>query len=95
MFEGLVHASLTCFTERDSVLRLAQNIIIPTATEALVRLIVPRLFTRKLGLMSTFAPLKNKYLVVANAIVQPQGSTTMGRILNIGRHPADYARERR
>jgi hypothetical protein len=87
MFEGLVHASLTCFTERDSVLRLAQNIIIPAATEALVRLVVPRLFMRKLGLMSTFAPLKNKYLVVANAIVQPQGSTTMGRILNIGQTP--------
>jgi hypothetical protein len=44
MFEGLVHAALTCFTERDSVLRLAQNIIIPAATEALVRLVVPRLF---------------------------------------------------
>jgi hypothetical protein len=37
--------------------------------------------------MSTFAPLKNKYLVVANAIVQPQRSTTMGRILNIGQTP--------
>jgi hypothetical protein len=60
MFEGLVHASLTCFTQRDSVLRLAQNIIIPATTEALVKLIVPRLCKRKLGLMSTFAPLKNK-----------------------------------
>jgi hypothetical protein len=87
MFEGLVRASLTCFTERDAVLRLAQNIIIPAATEALVRLVVPHLFKQKLGLMSTFAPLKNKYLVVANAIIQPQGARTIGRVLNIGQTP--------
>jgi hypothetical protein len=87
MFEGLVHAALTCFTQRDSVLRLTQNIIIPAATEALVRLVVPRLFKQKLGLMSTFAPLKNKYLVVAKAIIQPQGATTLGRVLNIGQKP--------
>jgi hypothetical protein len=87
MFEGLMRASLTCFTERDAVLRLAQNIIIPAATEALVRLVVPHLFKQKLGLMSTFAPLKNKYLVVANAIIQPQGARTIGRVLNIGQTP--------
>jgi hypothetical protein len=37
--------------------------------------------------MSTFAPSKNKYLVVANAIIQPQGSTILGRVLNIGQTP--------
>jgi hypothetical protein len=47
MFDGLVHAALTCFTERDSVLRLAQNINIPAEIEALVRLVVPRLYRRK------------------------------------------------
>jgi hypothetical protein len=87
MFEGLVRASLTRFNERDAVLRLAQNIIIPAATEAIVRLVVPHLFKQKLGLMSTFAPLKNKYLVVANAIIQPQGARTIGRVLNIGQTP--------
>jgi hypothetical protein len=87
MFEGLVRASLTRFNERDVVLRLAQNIIIPAATEAIVRLVVPHLFKQKLGLMSTFAPLKNKYLVVANAIIQPQGARTIGRVLNIGQTP--------
>jgi hypothetical protein len=34
--------------------------------------------------MSTFAPLKSKYLVVANALVQPKEAFTMGRILKIG-----------
>jgi hypothetical protein len=87
MFDGLVHAALTCFAQRDAVLRLTQNVIIPAATEALVRLAVPYLHRHKLGLMSTFAPLKNKYLVVANALVQPKGSFTIGRILNIGQTP--------
>jgi hypothetical protein len=87
MFEGLVHAALMCFTQHDSILRLTQNIIIPAAMEALVRLVVPQLFKQKLGLMSIFAPLKNKYLVVANAIIQPQGATTLGRVLNIGQTP--------
>jgi hypothetical protein len=38
MFDGLVHAALTCFTQRESVLRVAQNVIIPAATEALAGL---------------------------------------------------------
>jgi hypothetical protein len=87
MFDGLVHAVLTCFTQREAVLRLTQNVIIPAATEALVRLAVRYLHRHKLGLMYTFAPLKNKFLVVANALVQPKGPFTIGRILNIGQTP--------
>jgi hypothetical protein len=75
------------FTQREAVLRLTQKVIIPAATEALVRLAVPYSHRQKLGLMSTFAPLKNKYLVVANALVQPKGPFTIGRILNIGQTP--------
>jgi hypothetical protein len=50
MFDGLVHAALTCFAQRDAVLRLTQNVIIPAATEALVRLAVPYLHRHKLRL---------------------------------------------
>jgi hypothetical protein len=38
----------------------------------------------KLGLVETFPQLKNKFLVVANAVVHPKGSYTIGRILNTG-----------
>jgi hypothetical protein len=84
LFDGLVRAALTRFSDRDSVLRLAQDLIIPAATEVLVKLMVPQRHRRKLGLMETFSPLKNKFLVVANAIVKPNGNYTIGRILNVG-----------
>jgi hypothetical protein len=84
LFDGLVRAALTRFSDRDSVLRLAQDLIIPAATEVLVKLMVPQRHRRKVGLMETFSPLKNKFLVVANAIVKPKGNYTIGRILNIG-----------
>jgi hypothetical protein len=84
LFDGLVCAALTRFSDRDSVLRLAQDLIIPPATEVLVKLMVPQRHRRKVGLMETFSPLKNKFLVVANAIVKPKGNYTIGRILNIG-----------
>jgi hypothetical protein len=84
LFDGLVCAALTRFSDRDSVLRLAQDLIIPPATEVLVKLMVPQRHRRKVGLMETFSPLKNKFLVVANAIVKPKDNYTVGRILNIG-----------
>jgi hypothetical protein len=84
LFDGLVRAALTRFSDRDSVLRLAQDLIIPAATEVLVKLMVPQRHRRKLGLMEKFSPLKNKFLVVTNAIVKPKGNHTIGRILNIG-----------
>jgi hypothetical protein len=42
LFDGLVRAALTRFSDRDSVLRLAQDPIIPAATEVLVKLMVPQ-----------------------------------------------------
>jgi hypothetical protein len=47
LFDGLVSASLTTQHDRDSVLRLAQSVIIPPTTEAIVRLEVPPRFRRK------------------------------------------------
>jgi hypothetical protein len=82
--KGLVCAALTRCQDRDSVLRLTQDIILPAATEALVKLAVPYHLRRKTSLMETFPQLKNKFLVVANAVVHPTGRYTVGRILNTG-----------
>jgi hypothetical protein len=84
LFEGLVCAALTRCQDRDSMLRLTQDIILPAATEALVKLAVPYHLRRKTSLMETFPQLKNKFLVVANAVVHPTGRYTVGRILNTG-----------
>jgi hypothetical protein len=83
LFDGLIRAALTRFSDRDSVLRLAQDLIIPAATEVLVKLMVPQRHTET-RVDGTSSPLKNKFLVVANAIVKPKGNYTIGRILNIG-----------
>ena len=66
LYDGLVSASLTRAKDQNSVLKLAQNIIIPAAAEAIVKVIVPRFFQRKTSLMETFAPLKNRFLVTAD-----------------------------
>jgi hypothetical protein len=41
LFEGLMCAALTRCQDRDSLLRLTQDVILPAATEALVKLAVP------------------------------------------------------
>jgi hypothetical protein len=87
LFEGLVCAALTRYQDRESVLRLTQDVILPAATETIVKLFVPNHARRKTGLVETFPQLKNKFLVVANAIVHPKGSYTIGRILNTGLTP--------
>jgi hypothetical protein len=87
LFEGLVCAALTRYQDRESVLRLTQDVILPAATETIVKLFVPNHARRKTGLVETFPQLKNKFLVVANAVVHPKGSYTIGRILNTGLTP--------
>jgi hypothetical protein len=82
-----VCAALTHYQDRESVLRLTQDVILPAATETIVKLFVPSHARRKTGLVETFPQLKNKFLVVANAVVHPKGSHTMGRILNTGLTP--------
>jgi hypothetical protein len=83
-FSCLVCAALTRYQDRDSVLRLTQDIILPAATEALVILAVPFHLRRKTSLVVTFPQLKNKFLAVANAVVHPTGRYIVGRILNTG-----------
>jgi hypothetical protein len=51
LLNGLVSASLTTQHDRDSVLKLAQSVIFPPATEAIVRLEVPPRFRRKTSLI--------------------------------------------
>jgi hypothetical protein len=87
LFEGLVCAALTRYRDRESVLRLTQDDILSAATETIVKLFVPSYARRKVGLVETFPQLKNKFLVVANAVVHPKGSYTIGRILNTGLTP--------
>jgi hypothetical protein len=87
LFEGLVCAALTRYQDRESVFRLTQDVILPAATETIVKLFVPNHARRKIGLVETFPQLKNKFLVVANAVVHPKGSYTIGRILNTGLTP--------
>jgi hypothetical protein len=72
-WKGLVCVALTRCQNRDSVLRLTQHVILPAATEALVKLAAPYHLRRKTSSMETFPQLKNKFLVVANAVVHPTG----------------------
>jgi hypothetical protein len=87
LFEGPMCAAFTRNQDRESVLRLTQDVILPAATETIVKLFVPNHARRKTCLVETFPQLKNKFLVVANAIVHPKGNYTIGRILNTGLTP--------
>ena len=78
-------AALTRRSDRDTVLRLAQDVIIPATTEAVVKLIVPYRFRRKTSLIETFPPIKNKFLAVAGALIHPLGQDTVCRIANVGK----------
>jgi hypothetical protein len=69
-----VCAALTRYQDRESVLRLTQDVILPAASETIVKLFVPNHARRKIGLVETYPQLKNKFLVVANAVVHPKGS---------------------
>jgi hypothetical protein len=69
------------------VLKLAQDITIPPATEAIVKLVVPKRFQHRLGILETYAPIKNKFLLVAGTLIHPEGDTTLCKILNTGLKP--------
>jgi hypothetical protein len=86
-------AALTSYHDRESVLRITQDVILPAATETIVKLFVTNHARRKIGLVKTFPQLKNKFLVVANAVVHPKGSYTIGRILNTGLTPTSVKSE--
>jgi hypothetical protein len=87
MFDGLVCVALTQYNDHWEVLRLAQNVVIPATTEALVRLTIPGKFLGKTSLMETFPPLKNKFFTVAGALIHPTRIIAIARILNVGTIP--------
>ena len=87
LFEGLVNASLTNQRDRDATLQLAQNVVIPAATEAIVRVCVPSRFQNRTSLVETYEPIKNKFLLVAGALVHPTDRFTICRVLNAGLTP--------
>jgi hypothetical protein len=87
LFDGLVNAALTTCRDRDSVLRLTQNVVIPARTEALIRLNVPPRFRHKTSLIETYGPIKNMFLAVAGAVIHPTTNVTICRICNIGLTP--------
>ena len=64
---------------------IAQNLSLPPRTEAAVRFIVPPAFRGKLCLMENYAPLKNQFLIVARALIQPHSKYVTGCIVNIGK----------
>jgi hypothetical protein len=87
LFDGLVQMSLMGQSDKSAVLKLAQDITILPATEAIVKLAVPKSFQHRLGILETYAPLKNRFLLVAGTLIHPEGDTTLCKILNIGLKP--------
>jgi hypothetical protein len=87
LFDGLVQTSLTGQSDKSVVLKLAQDITIPSATEAIVKLAVPKRFQHRLGILETYAPIKNRFLLVAGTLIHPEGDTTLCKILNTGLKP--------
>jgi hypothetical protein len=87
LFDGLVQTSLTRQSDKSVVLKLAQDITIPPATEAIVKLAVPKRFQHRLGISETYAPIKNRFLLVAGTLIHPEGDTTLCKILNTGLKP--------
>jgi hypothetical protein len=87
LYDGLVRVSSTRNTDRDTFFRLTQDVIFPPRTEAIVKMHVPKRFINKTSLLETFAPIKNKLLLVAGALVHPTENTTICRVINTGKTP--------
>jgi hypothetical protein len=51
LFDGLVSAVLTRYNDRDSILTLAHDVVIPPTTEALVKLFVPRRYQNRTNVL--------------------------------------------
>ena len=78
---------MTIRNDSDSILRLAQNVVIPPTTEAIVSLTVPPRFRNKTSLLETFPLIKNQFLMVAGSVIHPIKNTTVCRIVNTGLKP--------
>jgi hypothetical protein len=87
IFLNLLVPSLTGQSDKSVVLKLAKDITIPAATETIVKLAVPKRFQRRQGILETYAPLKNSFLLVAGTLIHPEGDTTLCKIRNTGLKP--------
>jgi hypothetical protein len=76
-FDDMVCVPLMRINDRNTVLKLAQDVVIPAATEALMKLSVPRQFQHKTSINETYAPLKNKFLLVQRALIHPKSNFTV------------------
>ena len=84
LFDGLVTASLTTYSDRASILRTAQDVVIPPMSEAIISLHVPPRYRRKTSLVETYEPIKNRFLMVARALIEPTSQYTICRVCNVG-----------
>ena len=87
LYDGLVQAVLSTARDRYFVLSLVHDVVIPAATEAIVKLFVPTRFRYKTSVLETFEPIKNRFLMVAGALVHPTTNYSICRVCNIGNTP--------
>ena len=85
LFDGLVTASLTTYSDRASILRTAQDVVIPPMSEAIISLHVPPRYRRKTSLVETYEPIKNRFLMVARALIEPKSQYTICPVCIVGR----------
>jgi hypothetical protein len=87
LFDGLVSLYMSNRADSRNTLRLAQSVIIPAASQAIVKLIIPRLWQNKTSLIESYSPIKNKFLAMAATVIHPRSNVAIGRILNAGLTP--------
>lgn len=86
LFDGLVTAPLTMRHDEQAIAILANDIIIPPLTEVLTKVVIPKKHRHTTCLLETYEPLKNKYVLVAGAVIEPDSEFSICRLCNVSKY---------
>ena len=88
LFDDLISAPLTTLADKFNIARIAETIIIPPRTEAIVQINVPQAYQGKQCFLENTQPNKSTDLMVGRAIIQPTKKRTLCRVCNVSNREA-------
>jgi hypothetical protein len=91
-YQGLVTTNLIAEGTDETVFLLSQDVEIPPNCEAILPIHSRRMCSSRNYVLESWAPIKNKLIAVAPALVRPENGSTCCRVLNLASTPRKLAK---
>ena len=91
-YQGLVTTNLISNRSEETIMLLSQSVEIPANSEAILPIHTTQMCANRNYLLESWAPIKNKLIAVAPALVRPENGSTCCRVLNLASTPRKLAK---